>query len=64
MATINVPNIVALGIVTSGFSIFSAGIDPLSNPINAYKVIAATTGKVAKSPLPVKLKSGKLLMSK
>ena len=59
-----VPNSVALEIVFSGFLIFAAGIEADSIPKKAYNVAAATTGNIEKLLSPVKLKDGKLLMSK
>jgi len=59
-----VPNIVAFGIVLSGFSIFPAGIVAHSMPKKANKVKVATAEKALKSLSAVRLKSGKLSMSK
>ena len=55
---------VALGIVFSGFLMFSAGILAHSNPRNAYNVITATTGRISKSFWSVKLNSGNISKSK
>ena len=59
-----VPNIVAFGIVFSGFSIFPAGIVAHSIPKKANKVKVATDEKALKSLSEVRLKAGKLSISK
>jgi len=59
-----VPSIVALGTVFSGFSTFPAGIEALSTPRNAYRLIAAALEIAAQLDSPVKLNDGKLFKSK